>query len=106
MTVEDDADRASLLDDFGVAVRIYPGGLPVDRRALYDGPGAEIGSIASEIDMIELEPSLEMIAAEVAGLAIGDRVEVLEGPGLGDYIAKRVVPEDDGAFARVSLGER
>lgn len=90
----------------GVAVRIYPGGAPVDRVAQYDGPSEAIDTVSGNGEVIEVAPSVFLITTDVAGLVIGDRVEVLEGPGAGDYLAMRISREEDGAFSRISLEDR
>lgn len=106
MPLESDADRRALLEIDGIAVRTYPGGVPVDRRAQYDGPSEETQVIDGQLEVVQVAPSLLMISADLAGLVHRDRVEVLEGQGLGDYRVVRISREDDGAFARVTLGAR
>lgn len=106
MPLETAADRAAMLAIDGVSVRIYPGGAPVDRVAQYDGPSEAIDTVSGNGEVIQTAPSLYMISTDLGGLVVGDRVEVLEGPGAGDWIAARVAREEDGAFSRVALADR
>lgn len=107
MALESLADRRALLAIDGVAVRIYPGGVPVDRVAQYDGPSETIQTgIDGGAAVVETAPSLYMISEDLSGFVIGNRVEVLEGPGVGDWIAIKVERQEDGAFSRLALADR
>lgn len=91
----------------GVAVRIYPGGVPVDRVAQYDGASEAIQTAYDGTpDVIVTAPSLYMLTEDLAGLEHGNRVEVLEGPGLGDWVVMRSERQEDGAFSRILLADR
>lgn len=107
MPLESLADRRALLAIDGVAVRIYPGGVPSDRVAQYDGPSEALSTaFEGAPEVIRTAPSLFMLSEDLAGLAHGSRVEVLEGPGAGDWVAVRIERQDDGAFSRLQLAER
>lgn len=106
MPLESAADRVAMLGIDGVAVRIYPAGVPVDRVAQYDGPSEAIDTVSGNGEVIQTAPSLYMISTDLGGLAIGERVEVLEGPGAGDWVAARIQREEDGAFSRIALMDR
>lgn len=107
MALESVADRRALLSIDGVAVRIYPGGAPVDRVAQYDGPSEAIQTAYDGApEVIQTAPSLYMLTEDLVGLTNGSRVEVLEGPGAGDWLVLRTEKQEDGAFARLLLAER
>lgn len=107
MALESDADRRALLAIDGVAVRIYPGGSPVDRVAQYDGASEAIQTVYDGApEVIQTVPSLYMLTEDLVGLTNGSRVEVLEGPGVGDWIAMRTERQEDGAFSRILLSDR
>lgn len=107
MPLESLADRRALLAIDGVAVRIYPGGVPADRVAQYDGPSEAIATAFDGApEVVRTAPSLFMLSEDLVGFSHGTRVEVLEGPGVGDWVAVRVERQDDGAFSRLELAER
>lgn len=107
MALESVADRRALLSIDGVAVRIYPGGAPVDRVAQYDGPSEAVATAYDGApEVIQTAPSLYMLTEDLVGLVHGTRVEVLEGPGAGDYAVLRNERQDDGAFSRLLLTDR
>lgn len=106
MPLESLADRKALLEIDAVAVRVYPGGVASPRRAQFDGSSRAVQTGFEGPEVIETAPSLYMLATDVAGVTHGTRVEVLEGPGAGDYVAVRVSKQDDGAFVRVDLADR
>lgn len=105
MSVESAADRLSLLDDFGVAVRIFPGGLPVDIRGIADSPTTEVQGIATEVDFHEPAPTLLVRTEDLNGLKAEEGITVLEGPIAAAYIVLELLAEDDGAFTRIGLGD-
>lgn len=107
MPLESLLDRRALLAIDGVAVRVYPDGVPVDRVAQYDGPSEAIQTAYDgAAEVVATAPSLYMLTEDVAGLAHGSRVEVLEGPGVGDWVAVKVERQEDGAFSRLALADR
>lgn len=107
MALESAADRRALLAIDGVAVRIYPGGVPVDRVAQYDGPSEAIATAYDGApEVIQTAPTLYMLTEDLVGLVHGERVEVLEGFGVGDFIVAKAERQEDGAFSRIQLAER
>lgn len=107
MALESLADRRALLAIDGVAVRVYPGGSPVDRVAQYDGPSEAVSTAYDGApEVIQTAPSLYMLSEDLVGLTNGSRVEVLEGPGAGDWVVMRSERQEDGAFSRLLLATR
>ena len=107
MALESLADRRALLAIDGVAVRVYPGGSPVDRVAQYDGPSEAVSTAYDGApEVIQTAPSLYMLTEDLVGLPHGSRVEVLEGPGAGDWIVMKSERQEDGAFSRLLLADR
>ena len=107
MPLESLADRRALLAIDGVAVRIYPAGVPVDRVAQYDGPSEGVQTAYDGApEVIQTAPSLYMLTEDLVGLPHGSRVEVLEGPGAGDWVVLKTERQDDGAFSRLLLADR
>lgn len=106
MPLESLEDRRAMLEIDGVAVRVHPGGVPTSRRAQYDGPSESIVPGFEGPEVIETAPSVYMLTDDAAGVVHGTRVEVLEGPGVGDYVAVKVTREDEGAYSRVQLAQR
>lgn len=90
----------------GVAVRAHPAGGPLDLVAQFDGPTERIDTASGNAEVLEVAPSLYMLSEDLGGVVHGTRVEVLEGPGVGDYEVIRVSKEEDGAFSRVDLADR
>lgn len=84
---------------------MYPAGDPFEIVGLYDEPTEQISGTGLEIEILEGAPTLYVIYSEVAALAIGDKIEILEGPGVGFYVSLGTIREDDGAFARIALGD-
>jgi len=105
MPVEDSTDRAAMLDDFGVAVRLVTSCGEIELVALYDSPTREIPGVVTELDLLEPAPSILVRSESITGFHVEDRVEILDGPGVGSYMARSIVAEEDGAFARVDLAE-
>ncbi len=107
MALESLADRRALLAIDGVAVRVYPGGVPVERVAQFDGASEAISTAYDGApEVIQTAPSLYMLTEDLADLPHGSRVEVLEGPGAGDWILLKTERQDDGAFSRLMLADR
>lgn len=103
--IEDETDRAAMLDDFGVAVRLVTSCGDLAIVALFDSPTREISGVASELDFLEPAPSILARTESISDLSVEDRVEIFDGPGAGSYIARTIVAEEDGAFTRVDLAE-
>ena len=94
-----------MLEDFGVAVRLLSDGSEFDWIGFFDAPTREIAGVSQELDFLEPAPSVLLPTSALAGFRVGSRIQVLEGPGAGDYLARSIVAEEDGVFSRVDLAD-
>lgn len=103
MAVEDEADRAALLADFGEAVTVTPvAGSPRSCVAIYDAPGSVV-DLGGELRAAADKASLYGRESDLGALAVGDGVAVA---GHSRTFTVGEPPEPDGTgFARVGLAE-
>ena len=94
MAVEDAADRAALLADFGLLVRFSPPSGAVELVGILDAPTREVSGIGSELDFLEPAPSLLIRTEDLGELRVEDPIEVLEGALAGSYLARYWFAED------------